>query len=160
MSVIAELAIQIELNNVAGIRDCFLKGVHPNDRYKGAPLLYELTSEYTRSTNFKHCVQAFVDHGLTLNDPLLQSVLLDDAHTFEQLLKDAPLRALTKSSLRCAYTPLLEASLLHICAEFNHVNCAAVLLNYGVPVTVLAGTDECGFGGQSPIFHTVNQNGN
>ncbi len=62
--------------------------------------------------------------------------------------------------MRCAYTPLFEASLLHICAEFNHISCAKVLVEFGADVNAAAGIDENGFGGQTPIFHTVNQNSN
>lgn len=53
-----------------------------------------------------------------------------------------------------------EASLLHICAEFNHLSCAEVLVNHGAGINAKAGVDENGFGGQTPIFHTVNQNSN
>ncbi|HUH32326.1 MAG TPA: ankyrin repeat domain-containing protein, partial [Daejeonella sp.] len=63
-------------------------------------------------------------------------------------------------NLRCAYTPLYQATLLHICAEFNHVSCAEVLVSHGADINARAGTDEYGFGGQTPIFHTVNQNSN
>ncbi|MEJ0055914.1 MAG: hypothetical protein WDN75_09840 [Bacteroidota bacterium] len=65
-----------------------------------------------------------------------------------------------KYTLRCAYTPLTQASLLHICAEFNHVACAQVLVRYGADINGRAGLDPHGFGGQTPIFHTVNQNTN
>ena len=63
-------------------------------------------------------------------------------------------------TLRCAYTPLYQVTLLHLCAEFNHVSCAEVLVNYGADINAKAGVDEYGFGGQTPIFHTVNQNSN
>ena len=56
--------------------------------------------------------------------------------------------------------PLYEASLLHICAEFNHVSCAKILVRYGADINAKAGIDKDGFGGQTPIFHTVNQNQN
>ena len=68
------------------------------------------------------------------------------------------LRLDTRYTLRCAFTPLYEATLLHICAEFNHLSCARVLINQGADINAKAGIDENGFGGQSPIFHTVNQN--
>ena len=51
-------------------------------------------------------------------------------------------------------------TLLHICAEFNHVSCAEVLVKQGVDINVKAGVDENGFGAQTAIFHTVNQNSN
>ena len=50
--------------------------------------------------------------------------------------------------------------MLHICAEFNHVSCAEVLVKFGADINAKAGVDEYGFGGQTPIFHTVNQNSN
>jgi len=53
-----------------------------------------------------------------------------------------------------------EATLLHICAEFNHVACAEVLVSHGADINAAGGVDEFGFGGQTPIFHTVNQNSN
>jgi ankyrin repeat protein len=50
--------------------------------------------------------------------------------------------------------------LLHICAEFNLLSCAEVLVDHGADINEKAGIDENGFGGQTPIFHTVNQNAN
>ncbi|HVG14072.1 MAG TPA: ankyrin repeat domain-containing protein [Chitinophagaceae bacterium] len=150
----------IELHSVEGIRECFINGVSPNDKYKNAPLIYKLIGEYTRTPRFKDCVQAFVDHGLQFEDKALLAVLLDDAGALYILLTDDP-GLLTKSyTLPCAYTPLFEVSLLHICAEFNHLSCAEVLVNHGAGIDVTAGFDEHGFGGHTPIFHTVNQNGN
>ena len=128
--------------------------------YKGEPLIYELTSEYARGPKFKECARAFVDHGLVFEDKILLSVLLDDAPALELRLIKNQEAVKRKYSLRCAYTPLYEASLLHICAEFNHVSCAEVLVKHGADINAKAGIDEHGFGGQTPIFHTVNQNTN
>ncbi len=158
MDYLNELVYQIELHDVEGIRDSFGHGVNPNDLFKGEPLIYELTSEYTRTPRFKDCVKLFVDFGLEMKNQALLRVLLDDAPALETLLKQRPEEVHQSISLRCAYTPLYNASLLHVCAEFNHVACAQVLLNYGAEVNVPAGKDEFGFGGQTPIFHTVNQN--
>ncbi len=160
MNSLDNLAVQIELHSVEGIKKCFSEGVSPNDNYKGEPLIYELTSEYTRSPRFKSCVQAFVDHGLIFDDKILLSVLLDDAKSLDDLLTQNPDAILRKYTLRCAYTPMYEASLLHICAEFNLESCARILVSRGLDVNIEAGVDENGFGGQTPIFHTVNQNTN
>jgi hypothetical protein len=160
MDYMARIIGEIELHSVAGIEECFNNGVSPNDRFRGEPLIYELTSEYTRSPNFKACVKTFVDHGLIFDDKALLAVLLDDANALRRLLENDPQIVRHRYTLRCAYTPLHQATLLHICAEFNHVSCAEVLLNYGADVNAKAGVDEYGFGGQSPIFHTVNQNSN
>jgi hypothetical protein len=158
MDILNEIAGQIEIHSVEGIKECFSKGVNPNDIFKGEPLIYELTSEYGRTERFKDCIRVFVDNGLEFEDKVLLSVLLDDAISLEDLINNNKELVFKKYTLRCAFMPLYEATLLHICAEFNHVSCAKVLVNYGADVNAKAGADEYGFGGQTPIFHTVNQN--
>jgi hypothetical protein len=158
MDRLKDIITQIELHSVEGIRKCFSDGVNPNETFNGAPLIYELTGEYTRSARFRDCVRAFVDFGLEFDDKALLSVLLDDAESLEAMLVAGPEVVRSRRSLRCAYTPLLEASLLHVCAEFNHISCANVLVQHGADINAKAGIDQNGFGGQTPIFHTVNQN--
>lgn len=160
MDLLEEIAGQIELHSVTGIQDCFDRGVSPNAVFKGRPLLEELVSEYTRSERFKLCVKVFLDNGVEWGDRPLLAVLLDDAYTLENCLIQDPALIDRVYTLRCAYTPLYKVSLMHICAEFNHVNCAEVLFKAGLSVDVPAGVDEHGFGGHTPVFHTVNQNNN
>lgn len=160
MDYLKKLIEDIELHSAEGIRECFANGVSPNDYYNNEPLIYELTSEYTRTPRFKNCVQAFVDNGLIFDDKTLLAVLLDDAASLDKQLNDNPGAINKRYNLRCAYTPLAGASLLHICAEFNHTSCAEILVKHGADINAKAGVDEYGFGGQSPIFHTVNQNSN
>jgi ankyrin repeat protein len=147
----------IECHAVESIRECFANGVNPNGLHNNEPLIYELTSEYGRTPNFKECVQAFIEAGLQFDSPELLAVLSDDADTLGKLLQADPNIAHNRYTLRCAFTPLLNATLLHVCAEFNHTNCAQELLKYRSDVNAKAGIDEHGFGGQTPIFHTVNQ---
>jgi hypothetical protein len=160
MDYFSKIIGDIECQDVAGIRDCFEHGVDPNAHFKGVPLIYELTSEYGRGPLFRESVRAFVDYGLQFDDKPLLSVLLDDSQWLSSLLDAQPQWIHKKYSLGCAYTPLFEVSLLHICAEFNHLDSALVLVNLGADVNEPAGFDEFGFGGQTPIFHTVNQNRN
>src|SRR6266545_5084591 len=104
MDYFEKLIGEIECHSVEGIKECFSHGVNPNDHFRGEPLIYELTSEYTRTPRFKDCVKAFVDHGLDSYDKILLSVLLNDAKSLEAYLnndKDAIKREYT---LRCAYT--------------------------------------------------------
>ncbi len=155
-----DIVIQIELHSVEGIKKCFSQGVNPNEYFKNEPLIYELTSEYTRTSRFKDCVKAFVDYGLEFEDKILLSVLLDDATSLGLQIIKNPEAISKKYTLRCAYTPLYEASLLHICAEFNHVSCARALVDHGADINAKAGLDEYGFGGHTPVFHTVNQYSN
>lgn len=119
-----------------------------------------MTSEYTRTPKFKDCIKAFVDYGLQFEDKALLAVLLDDARSLSDLLVHDSELVRKKYTLRCAYTPLEEATLLHICAEFNHFSCAEILVKYGADINAKAGVDKYGFGGHTPIFHTENQNSN
>jgi len=77
--------------------------------------------------------------GATFNDPLLESLLLDRADKLRIILNSSP---------------------LHICAEYNSIDCARVLLDAGHPVDATAAIDANGLGGHSPVFHTVNSNRN
>jgi hypothetical protein len=99
---------EIELHSVEGINECFSNVVDPNDLFRGDPLIYELTSEYTRSPRFKDCVRAFVNHGLRFEDKILLSVLLDDAASVDAYLR-ATRNALGNGyDMRCAYTPFTQ----------------------------------------------------
>lgn len=160
MNDLDNLIEQIERHSPEGLRKCFEAGINANILFNNEPLIFELTSEYTRSARFKECVQVFVEHGLEFDDPVLLSVLLNDATKLEALLAENPEFINKRYNMRCAYTPFFDVTLLHICAEFNHVDCARVLVEKGLNVNAKAGTDDVGFGGQTPIFHTVNQNSN
>ena len=101
MSNLNILVEHIEQHSVEGIKECFEKGIHPNDLFRNEPLIFELTSEYTRSPRFKDCVKAFVEYGLEFEDKILLSVLLNDPHSLNHHLKFIS----KKYTLRCAYTP-------------------------------------------------------
>lgn len=159
MASIDDFVGYIELHDVMSIQNSFRDGLDPNSLFRGEPLIFELTSEYTRGPRFTTCVKAFLDAGLVLDDPLLPIVLQDDAVGLAQMLQNDPDLLHKKYTLRCAYTPLFEASLLHLCAEYNLVACAQVLIEAGSSIDTPAGFDEQGLGGQTPIYHTVNQNG-
>ena len=125
-----------------GIIECFQNGVDPNELFRNEPLIYELTSEYTRTPRFSECVKAFVDYGLLFDDQALLSVLLNDAKSLDTHLTQYSEGVNKKYILRCAYTPLSGATLLHICAEFNHLACAQILVKHGADINAPAGTDE------------------
>ncbi len=160
MNNIEELVVQIELHSVEGIKQFFSAGISPNIDYKGKPLIYTMIDMYTRTPRFKDCVNIFVEYGLNFPDRVLLSVLLDDAVSLDKYISNNPEIIGSKYSMDCTYTPMLDVSLLHICAEYNHLACAKVLVSYGADVNERAGIDEMGFGGQTPVFHTVNQNQN
>lgn len=115
---------------------------------------------YTRGPSFRKCIKAFVDYGLEFEDKILLAVLLDDAVLLDRTLSDNQEALKNKYSFDCAFTPLNEVSLLHICAEYNHLSCTKTLIKHGADINSKAGLDENGFGGHTPIFHTVNQDSN
>ena len=160
MDYLQKIIIDFELHDVDGIKTCFEHGVHPNQIFRGKPLIYELINMYARGPKFKECIRVFKEYGLEFEDKILLAVLLDDFELLESELSEDETAIHKKYSLDCTFTPLYEASLLHICAEYNHVACAKVLLKHGLDVNVKAGCDEHGFGGHTPIFHTVNQHAN
>ena len=134
MEHLKKIMVDFELHSVDGIKECFRNGVDPNHVVNGKPLLYELINMYTRGPLFKSCIQAFVDYGLDFEDKILLSVLLDDAASLDTQL-GADKNALTKKyTFDCTFTPLYEVSLLHICAEYNHLNCAEILVNHGADI--------------------------
>lgn len=155
-----ELYLAFETHSVEGIKKCFAQGISPNERRNGNAIFYEFLSYYLRSPKFKECVKAFVDGGLVVEDKLFLSVLLNDAETLESVLENDLLLINKRYSFRSAFIPIEDATLLHICAEFNHVDCAKVLIANGADINAMAGIDEYGFGGQTSIFHCVNQNMN
>lgn len=160
MDYLKKILIAFELHSVSEITECFEKGVNPNQLVNGKPLIYSLINMYTRGPAFSKCVRVFVNHGLEFHDKVLLSVLLDDAAQLDQQLTSDRAPLSRNYSLDGAFTPLFEASLLHICAEYNHLASAEVLVKHGADVNAKAGLDEHGFGGQTPIFHTVNQDAN
>lgn len=160
MNYLEKLIEDIECHNVEGIKACFENGVNPNDLFEGRHLVFTMIDMYLRSPNFSKCMQVFVDFGLEFEDKILLAVLLDDAKTLETELAINPALIHKKYNFKCTFTPLLEASLLHICAEYNLVDAAKILIKFGLNVNEKAGIDSNGFGGQTPIFHTVNQHNN
>lgn len=160
MNYLDKIIGEIEVHSAEGIRECFENGISPNDHFKGKPLINELITEYARGPKFKECFKVFVDHGLLFEDKVLLAVFLDDAVTLDGLLNDNRQALNSVYTFDCAFTPLYEVSLLHICAEYNHLDCAKILVTRGADVNSKAGLDKFGFGGHTPIFHTVNQHAN
>jgi len=160
MNYLKNILTDFELHDVEGIKKCFEHGVNPNGIHEGKPLIYSLINMYTRGPSFKNCIQAFVDHHVEFDDTVLLAVLLDDSNWLDKQLR-ADKQVLQKTySLDCTFTPLYQVSLLHICAEYNHASCAETLVRHGADINAMAGVDENGFGGHTPVFHTVNQHAN
>ena len=160
MDYLQKIIGDFEIHSADGIKECFENGVDPNQIYKGKPLIYEMINMYLRGPKFKSRIKTFVDFGLKFADEVLLAVLLDDPTLLDRFVTNDKKLIFKKYSLDCTFTPLYETSLLHICAEYNHLSCAKILVKHGTDINIKAGLDDNGFGGQTPIFHTVNQHAN
>jgi hypothetical protein len=160
MDYLKKISVAFERHSVEDIKDCFENGVDPNSVVHGRPLIHDLINMYTRGPGFKRCIQAFVDYGVVFDDSVLLAILLDDAALLDKLISQDVTVLYKKYTFECTFTPLYEVSLLHICAEYNHLSCAKILVKHGAEIDAKAGLDEHGFGGHTPIFHTVNQDAN
>ena len=160
MDYLQKILTDFELHSVEGIRDCFEHGINPNEVINGKPLFFELVNMYTRGPLFRECIKVFVDYGLKFEDKVLLAVLMNDSTTLDTLLTSDKEASNKKYSFDSTFTPLYEATLLHICAEYNHMASAQIIIKHGADINAKAGLDAHGFGGQTPIFHTVNQDAN
>ncbi len=156
-----QLMYDIEVHSVDGVQRYFEEGGDPNAIDADVPIFTTMVEMYTRTPRFKDCINLFIKNGLEFDDPALLAVLADDADKLEHLISAHPaLVSETRSRFNNTYTPLTGGTLLHYCAEYNSIACAKILVKYGAYVNAEAAVDEYGFGGHTPIFHTVNQNGN
>jgi hypothetical protein len=160
MHTTEDILVHFETHDPEGIRACLQHGLDPLQPYAGQPLVYSLVNMYLRSPRFAACMRAMESFGAVVDDPLLQAVLTNDATRLETMLALAPGQVHARVTLDGTFTPLFDVTLLHVCAEYNHTDCAEVLLRYGADPDAVAGLDAHGFGGHTPVFHTVNQHGN
>ena len=145
-----------ETHDVAAIRKALADGTDPNAPIGGKTPFVRLYEMYTRSKHFAEALRVLIDAGAKSPDPLLTPLLLDDAEALTGSLRQVLEH---RFYLDCAYTSLNGVSALHVCAEYNSVNYARLLLDAGANADDLADLQDDGTGGQSPIFHAVNSNG-
>jgi len=156
-----QMLYSIEVHSVEGIQNYFEAGADPNEVHDAVPLFTTMVEMYTRTPRFNECVNVFMRAGLAFENKALLAVFLDDAEKLKTIISGKPsVITETYSLFNNTYTPLTGGTLLHFCAEYNSVNCAKLLIQSGADVNAKAALDEYGFGGHTPIFHTVNQNGN
>lgn len=160
MSANDDLLGAFELHDPQGIRKALAAGASPTAPIDGKRPIDWLISMYTRSPNFSACLRAMLGAGATVGNDLVEALLLDDDETSGRIIQQAPERLRERLSVESAYTSLRGVSALHVCAEFNSVRCAKVLLDAGVDVNDRAEVDGDGLGGHTPLFHTVNSNQN
>ena len=160
MSANDGLLVAFELHDAQGIRKALNDGANLTELLNGKRPIDWLISMYTRSANFAACLRVMLAAGATVGNELVQAALLDDDETLRTIVQRNPERVQERVAVESAYTSLRGVSALHVCAEFNSVRCAKVLLNAGVDVNDRAEVDGDGLGGHTPLFHTVNSNQN
>jgi hypothetical protein len=156
----AELLLALELHDPERLGHCIDAGLDPGQPIRGRTPVTWLLEMYTRSERFPLCLRLLLQRGGSLDEPALGPVLLDDADALTRWLRASPERIAHRVSLPCAFTPLRDATLLHVAAEHQCLEAARALLGCGAAVDARAGLDEHGLGGHTPLFHTVNSNAN
>ena len=155
-----ELLAAIELHSVEQLRALLDGGLDPRSPVRAKPPVTWLTEMYTRSDRFAACLRLLLEAGATLDDPAIAPVLLDDAEALERAIRQTPEIVAHRTTMASAFTPLKEAPLLHVAAEFGHLRAARVLLEHGADVDARAAVDDRGLNGHTALFHTVNSHAN
>ncbi len=153
----AELLEAFEIHSPEKIRGLLAAGASPVALIKGKTPVASLIEGYLRSDRFPECLRILLDAGGTTGDAIVEAILLDDESALNAALASEGRDAVHRRvSIACAFTRCEGVTPLHICAEFNSVRCARLLIDAGADVNAGADLDEDGFGGQTPIFHAVN----
>jgi hypothetical protein len=150
----------IEGHSVDEIRQILDDGFDVRTLIRGKSVVAHLTEMYSRSDRFPACLRLLLERGGQLEDPRIGPVLLNDPDGLSRALRDDPALLGHRTSMVSAFTPLIGASLLHVAAEFGHLQAARVLLEMGADVNATAAVDAHGLNGHTPLFHTVNSNAN
>jgi hypothetical protein len=153
MSLESDLLEAFESHSPGEIQAALDAGASPVELIKGKTPIDWLIEFYPRTPRFAGCLQVMLNAGAVIADPFLQAILLDEP-------AQLPARHNQQFHLECTYTSLHDVSALHVCAEYNSVACARALIDGGMDVDNRAGVDAQGLGGHTPLFHTVNSNGN
>src|SRR5262245_24448700 len=155
-----DLLCAFEVHSVDEMRRILDGGFDATLTIRSKSLVTHLTEMYSRSDRFPECLRLLLERGGKLDDPRLQSVLLDDPEDLAGALRRDPSLIEHRTSMVSAFTPLLGASLLHVAAEFGNLKAARVLIDGGADVNARAAVDEHGLNGHTPLFHTVNSHAN
>lgn len=162
-----------ETLNVAGFRFLLDLGAPITDERgdRLAPLNLVLTT-YCRNPAGKHAIlELFATHGYVLPDTPLLAFHRGDLPRLERFLRDDPGllgRRFTRAEIyptACGcpaegpmgmhWTPIEGTTLLHLAIDFREREIFDWLLARGADANACAAVDAAGFGGQTPLFHTV-----
>ncbi|HZO88044.1 MAG TPA: ankyrin repeat domain-containing protein [Chthonomonadaceae bacterium] len=155
-----QLIYAFDVHSVEEVRAVLDAGLDPRLPIEGKTPINRLTEAYLRSDRFPECLRLLLDRGAVLDDPILLPVLLNDAGGLAAALDADPCLLEHRTTMISSFTPLIGATLLHVAAEYGHLNAARVLVEKGADVNATAARDEYGLNGHTPLFHTVNSHDN
>ncbi len=150
----------LETHDAEALQQLLAQGVDARALIQGKSLVQWLLEMYFRSDRFPLCLRALLVRGAVLEAAWLETVLLDDEEALRAALRRDPELVSRRITLRSTFTPLDEATALHVACEYGNLRAARVLLEHGAAVDARAGLDTFGLGGHTPLFHTVNSNAN
>jgi hypothetical protein len=150
----------LEIHDAAALGALLAEGLDARALVEGKTLVQWLLEMYFRSDRLGLCLRLLLDQGGILEPAWLEPVLLDDEEALRAALRRDPELVHRRASLRSAFTPLDEATALHVACEHGNLRAARVLLEHGAAVDARAGLDRDGLGGHTPLFHTVSSNAN
>jgi ankyrin repeat protein len=141
-------------------------GANPNaaDR-EGTSALDYVIGTYVRSVDLRACIDLLTTAGgvTRFARPGVLELLCGRLDRLAVLLNADPALTSTRfDELDFGTTggrmlTLKGATLLHVAAEYRHVDAIHLLLSRGADVNGRASIDKAGVGGQTPIFHAVTQ---
>jgi ankyrin repeat protein len=156
----ADLLSAFDGHDVDGVGAALSAGANVREPINGKLATSWLLEEYHRTDRLQECLRLLLDAGAELSDPVIAPVLLDDANGIRAAVDTDADFLDHRLSLRSAFVSLEDVTLLHVAAEYGNANAARTLIELGVDVNARAGVDEYDLNGHTPIFHTVNSNGN
>lgn len=162
-----------ETLNVDGFRFLLERGAPLTDEHgdRLAPLNLVLGT-YCRNPAGKHAILAlFAAQGYMLPDTPMLAFHRGDLARLEQFRRDDPrllARQFTRAEIYPAacgcplegpsgmhWTPIEGTTLLHLAIDFREREIFDWLIAHGADVNARAAVDAAGFGGHTPLFHTV-----
>jgi ankyrin repeat protein len=155
-----ELIYAFDVHSVEKVQEVLDAGLDPRVPIEGKTPINRLTEAYLRSDRFPDCLRLLLERGAVLDDPALLPALLNDADALASAIDADPSLLTHRTTMISSFTPLLGATLLHVAAEYGHLNVARVLVEKGADVNATAAVDEYGLNGHTPLFHTVNSHAN
>ncbi|MGH9602428.1 MAG: ankyrin repeat domain-containing protein [Terriglobales bacterium] len=151
-----DLLLAFETHSVGDIQAILDAGLDPRVPIQGKPPIQWLTEMYLRSDSFPACLRLLLEQGTVIEDSAVVPVLLNDAEGLTAAVRADPLLLQHRTNLVSSFTPLIGATLLHVAAEYGHLDAARVLIQMGADVNARAAVNEQEFNGHTPLFHTVN----